>query len=113
MARQEAATKRALIEKDHARRLEAVRDSNRRKTLRDAVAWLKQAARTPLEANMQRSALRPVLCCNDFASDHDHGFCRSKFSSVQALCSIQFILVRKMPEVMLATYCLQPFSLQS
>ena len=37
------------------RRLEAVRDSNRRKTLRDAMAWLRQAARNPHEANMHRS----------------------------------------------------------
>lgn len=46
--------KRAMIEKDHMRRLEAVRDSNRRKTMRDAIAWLRQAARTPHEANMHR-----------------------------------------------------------
>ena len=47
--------KRAVIERDHNRRLEAVRDSNRRKTLRDCLAWLKQTARIPVEANMQRS----------------------------------------------------------
>ena len=51
----EAQLKRAMAERDHMRRLEAVRDSNRRKTLRDAVAWLRQAARTPHEANMHRS----------------------------------------------------------
>lgn len=39
------------------RRLEAVRDSNRRKTLKDAIAWLRQAARNPHEANMHRSVL--------------------------------------------------------
>ena len=44
-----------MVEKDHQRRLDAVRDSNRRKTLRDSLAWLKQAARTPMEANLQRS----------------------------------------------------------
>lgn len=52
--RVEAQLKRAALERDHMRRLEAVRDSNRRKTLRDAVAWLRQAARTPHEANMHR-----------------------------------------------------------
>ena len=57
--RAEAQQKRAMAERDHMRRLEAVRDSNRRKTLRDAVAWLRQAARTPHEANMHRSA--PLL----------------------------------------------------
>lgn len=57
-ARAEAAMKRATMEKDHMRRLEAVRDSNRRKTLRDTLAWLKQAARAPFEANMQRSVIR-------------------------------------------------------
>ena len=50
----EAQMKRAMVEKDHMRRLEAVRDSNRRKSIRDAVAWLRQAARTPHEANMHR-----------------------------------------------------------
>ena len=39
------------------RRLEAVRDSNRRKTVKDAIAWLRQAARNPHEANMHRSIL--------------------------------------------------------
>jgi len=39
------------------RRLEAVRDSNRRKTMKDAIAWLRQAARNPHEANMHRSVL--------------------------------------------------------
>ena len=52
--RAEAQLKRAMLERDHMRRLEAVRDSNRRKTLRDAVAWLRQAARNPHEANMHR-----------------------------------------------------------
>ena len=51
----EAQLKRDLIEAGHLRRLEAVRDSNRRKTLRDAIAWLRQAARTPHDANMHRS----------------------------------------------------------
>lgn len=45
------------------RRLEAVRDSNRRKTLRDAIAWLRQAARNPHEANMHRSANIPSSTC--------------------------------------------------
>lgn len=56
-AKAEAVLKRAMMEKDHGRRLQAVRDSNRRKILRDSLAWLKQAARNPVEANMQRSAM--------------------------------------------------------
>lgn len=59
--RVEAQLKRAALERDHMRRLEAVRDSNRRKTLRDAVAWLRQAARTPHEANMHRTKPREVI----------------------------------------------------
>lgn len=71
------------------RRLEAVRDSNRRKTVKDAMAWLRQAARNPHEANMHRSVLhalyvskrlsilmlRMVWCCR---------FCDST-------CSVAFI----------------------
>ena len=51
-----------MVEKDHQRRLDAVRDSNRRKTLRDSLAWLKQAARTPMEANLQRSGNTTSPC---------------------------------------------------
>ena len=55
--RAEVLKKRASVEETHMRRLEAVRDSNRRKTMKDAIAWLRQAARNPHEANMHRSVL--------------------------------------------------------
>lgn len=58
--RAEAQLKKATAERDYLRRLEAVRDSNRRKTLRDSLAWLRQAARTPHEANMHRFAPPPI-----------------------------------------------------
>ncbi|KAA6418976.1 MAG: hypothetical protein FRX49_11079 [Trebouxia sp. A1-2] len=59
--RAEVIKKRASVEETHMRRLEAVRDSNRRKTVKDAIAWLRQAARNPHEANMHRSKPREVI----------------------------------------------------